>query len=242
MTLLTIMQGIADECSGPRPPTVVANTNPDAQNYLRIINRVGNSMMKSYAWDILRKEHTFTAGGTETLVASADMPSDFDRFVPETFWDRSAQNLFSGPINPAEWNSLKAYNPSIRNVKFIYRGGNVLSNPVVDSGASCAFEYVSNEYVLAADGVTYKTSFTADTDTSIIEEELLIRAGKVQWLMDEGQPWQQPFQDFREYYNTLVDNEMASQDILISADLFARNSRHSDGTPTASRTQFYGTY
>jgi hypothetical protein len=238
MTLLTIAQGIADFTSGPRPASIASNTNPEAQNYLRIINKVSRKLMKIYAWNILRKEHTFTAPGAETLIASASMPSDFDRFVPETFWNRSGNTLLSGPISPAEWNGLKTYNPSINNTKFIYRGGDVLSIPTVGSGASCAFEYVSTEYVLATDGTTYKTSFTADTDTSLIDEELITLGATWEWLSSEGQPWQTAFQDFRDYFNVLQDNENATENIAVAADLFAQNSRHSTGTPAASRSQY----
>lgn len=241
MTLLSIVNAVADYTSGPRPATIASNTNPDAQNYLRIVNMAGKRLMKIYAWNGLRKENAFTADGTETLVSSANMPSDFDRFVAETFWDRSGNNLISGPTNPIEWNSLKTYNPNIQNIKFIYRGGNILTNPVVSSGASCAFEYVSKNYVLASDGVTYKALFTSDDDTSLIDEELISLAATYEWLVSEGQPAGQAFQAFKDYFDVLQDNENATNMIAVTADIFARNSRHSNGAPAASQTQYFGT-
>lgn len=240
MTLLTIVHGVSDLTSGPRPASIAGNTNPEAQNYLRIVNKVGKKLMKIYAWNSLRKEFVFNAPGSETLIAAASMPDDFDRFIPETFWNRGNYNLLSGPVSAVEWNGLKAYNPSIENTKFIYRGGDVLTIPTVDSGSECAFEYVSNQYVLSTDGVTYKTSFTADTDTSLIDEELITLAATWEWLASEGQPFDVAFNDFRDYFNVLQDNENATEMIAVSADIFARDSRHSTGTPAASRTSLYG--
>ena len=73
MTLLTIANAVADETKGPRPATIAANTNPDAQNILRLVNKVGISLMSSYAWDILTEEKTFTAPGAEVLLAAVQL-------------------------------------------------------------------------------------------------------------------------------------------------------------------------
>ena len=86
MTLLTIVKAAADEIQMPRPATVVGNDTPDAQRFLRYANKVGSSVMKKYAWQALRNEHTFTATATEEQTGA--LPDDFDRFVPETFWNR----------------------------------------------------------------------------------------------------------------------------------------------------------
>ena len=107
MTLLTIANAVADETKGPRPATIATNTDPAAQNILRLINKVGNRLQKSFAWNILSKEGTVTASGSETLIAAAALPADFDRIIPETFWDRGTNNLISGPISPVEWQGLK---------------------------------------------------------------------------------------------------------------------------------------
>ena len=87
MSLLTIANAVADETKGPRPETIATNTDPAAQNILRLINKVAIRMMLVYNWNILRKEHAFSASGNEIVLASANIPADFNRFVTETFWD-----------------------------------------------------------------------------------------------------------------------------------------------------------
>jgi hypothetical protein len=235
MTLLTICNAIADYTSGPRPASIAGNTNPEAQTILRIVNKVSKQLMKVYPWNILRKEHTFTAGGTETLVAAASMPSDFDRFVPETFWDRGANKLLSGPISAAEWAGRKAQSYGGDETKFIYRGGDILAQPTVASGQSMAFEYISNQYAESSGG-TGQASFQADADVGVLDEELIALAATFDWLASEGLDSGKAFSDFKTYFDTLQENENATANIAVTADIFARDSRHFTGIPAASRT------
>lgn len=233
MTLLTIVQDIADAVSGPRPTTVVSNTNPEARTYLRIVNKVGIRLMKDYVWDILRKEHTFTSGGTETLVASASMPSDFDRFIPEAFWYRGNNKLISGPIGASEWQARKTFSYVGDVYKFTRRAGDILVSPVIDSGAECAFEYVSNLWCESSGG-TGQTTFQADTDVPILDAELITLAATYAWLASEGLDAADAFQDFKGYFDTLRENEDASEDVPVVADIFARDSRFYSGSPPAA--------
>ena len=82
MTLLSIADDIAYETSGPNPATIIGNTNQDAQNYLRLINKVGKRLQLSYAWDILTKQHTFTSVALEAQTTATPIPTDFGRFIP----------------------------------------------------------------------------------------------------------------------------------------------------------------
>lgn len=242
MTLLTIANAVADETKGPRPATIAANTNPDAQNILRLVNKVGISLMSSYAWDILTEEKTFTAPGAEVLLAAAAMPADFDRFVPETFWNRADNNLLSGPVGAVEWQGLKVQTFSSQNKKFRYRGGDILTQPVIASGAAMAFEYVSNKWVDIASPGTPKVAFTIDTDTALISEELITRGTVYEWLLGEGQPWNVAAKGYKDYFDLLVDNERASGNVSPAGDIFSQNSRHFTGDPKASRASYGGDF
>lgn len=239
MTLLTICNAIADTSSGPRPSSIISNTNPEAQSYLRSVTKVGLRLMKVYPWNILRKENSFTAGGTETLVASASMPSDFDRFIPETFWNRSTSVLLSGPVPASRWQSLKAETYSGDNTIFTYRSGDILAIPTVGGSASMVFEYVSNQYIESSGGSAQST-WQADTDVSILDEELISLAATYDWLQSEGLPAQGAFMDFKSYFDMLQDNENATENIAVTGDIFANDARHWNGAPVASRTVSIG--
>lgn len=230
MTLLTICENAADRIGINRPPTVVGNTAPDAQKLLGYCNMVGLSLMKQVAWQVIRKEQTFTAiaGATQTGI----LPSDFDRFVPETMWDRTNIHLVSGPISAVEWQGLKAgqYQDTSR-PKFIYRGGSVLVIPSFSGGESIAFEYVSNKWAQDNSSVA-KTSFTADTDTALLDEELITRGVVFRFLDGEGLPTAQAANDYQTYFDMVLGNDQPTAGIMVAADIFG-GGRHFAGAPPA---------
>lgn len=229
MTLKTICDAIADEVGIDRLSTVVGNTSPGAYSMLRMVNKVGTALMKAYPWQDLRKEQTFTALGQE--VQTDILPADFDRFISETFWDRTGQYLVSGPVTPTEWNSLKARSyASTTNRKFILRGGAVSVIPAFAGGESLAFEYVSQNWCQNAAGDTGKTAFSADDDTGVLDEELITLAGIAAYLKSKGLPVAVALGDLEQYADTLTGNDNASNPILVAADIFS-GGRHFDGVP-----------
>ena len=82
------------------------------------------------------------------------------------------------------------------------------------SGALVRIEYVTEHPVLAADGTTTKKSFTADTDTWLLDDDLLImdliwRYKKLLGLPD----WQIDLQDATTYARTVKGQQAGSKTI-----------------------------
>lgn len=230
MTLLTIAQAVSDETNFTRPTALTSSTDPDLQKLLRLINKIGNRLMKVFPWQALRMEQTFT--GLAQEVQTGILPSDFDRFIPETFWDRTNGYLIPGPVSPVEWNSMKAGHAPAQH-KFVYRGGNVSIYPVIDGGENLAFEYVSNQWVESSGG-TGQSSFLADTDVARIDEDLIVYGVIFEFLESEGQPGAgSAYQKYRDRYNLLAGNDRPSAGVMSAGDLFGRG-RHFNGTPGAS--------
>jgi hypothetical protein len=229
MTLLTICQDAADELKISRPSAVVGSSQTDSQLLFRYANRVGLRLMKSVAWQAIRMEKTFTglAGETQTGI----LPADFDRFVPETFWDRTNVHLVTGPIGAVQWQGLKAnsYSDDTR-PKFIYRGSDVLIIPALGGGESLAFEYVSQNWAQSSGG-TGRAKFQADTDTALLSEELITLGVKLLYLTDDGQPNATAQADFEDYLNNLIQNDQPGAGILLAADIFG-GGRHFSGAPS----------
>jgi hypothetical protein len=245
LTLLTIAQNVAYETSGPDPATIAGNTNPDATSILRIINKVGVWLQRAYDWDILTKEHTFTSIANETQSgtgANLAVPADFDRFIPETCWDRSSNNLISGPISPVEWQGLKVQTYSSQNKKFRYRGGLFLTSPALAAGDTVAYEYVKKNWCDVAATGTEKAAFTIDTDIALIDEELITLGAKLGWLRDQDQPWAAALSEFDRHFDLLISNEAATAKVSVAADIFAQNTRHFEGSPKASRASYGGDF
>lgn len=229
MTLLQICKDAADEIGIDRPSSVIANPQPHVQKLLRYANKCGIRLMKVVDWQILRKEQTFTSIDNETQTGI--LPADFDRFIVETFWDRSASKLLIGPITPVEWQSLKATGYT-GDKKFIYRGGSVMTIPAFSAGSSLAFEYVSRNWCQSNASVA-QAAWAADTDTGILDEELMTLGIKVLYLVDEGLPAAVAMKDFDDHFVTLLGNDQPTAGIMVSADIFG-GARHFGGTPSVN--------
>lgn len=230
MTLLSIAQAAADEVQIIRPGSIVGNVNDDARRFLRYANKVGTRLMKAYPWQALRKETTFTATGTETQ--SSVLASDFDRMVAETFWNRTGRVLVTGPVSPVRWNGLKAGDSGGTPRRFILRGNAILTAPAFAGGESCAFEYVSDLWVdTDGDGAGDASSWQADDDTALIDEELILYGIVYEWLASEElDSAALALKQYTDYFNLLVGNDQPSADILLSADIFG-GGRHFSGEP-----------
>jgi len=226
MTLLTIVQGALDEVNGPDLATLAGNTDPSAKKMLRIVNKCGLDLMRAVPWQVLRKEQTFTTISGETQTAI--LPSDFDRFVPEAFWDRTEKRKIDGPVSSVEWQGLKATAYSGTRRKYIYRGGAVSILPAYSAGNSLAFEYISKNWCQASDE-TPQSAFAADTDTGILDEELLTLATRFAYLESEGLPSQMANRDLLTYMKKLVKNDQPTGGILSAGDIFG--GRHFTGAP-----------
>ncbi len=231
MTLLTICQNAADETKGPRPASVHGNAAPEAQELLRLANKVGTHLMRSTVWQVLREEKTFTALAQETQTSI--IPADFDRFIPETFWDRTNGVLVTGPIGPVEWQGLKAASYAGR-PKFAHRGGNILAVPAFDGGETLAFEYVSKNWVdTNGDGSGNASAWAADANTSILDEELMTLGVVYEFLAANGLPVNMAAFAYETRFALMIENDQPSESILVAGDIFG-GGRHFGGAPTGN--------
>ena len=171
MTLLSICQNVADFTGFERPTTVIDNTDPIARQLLALAQREGKQLMRTSDWAILKKEHTFsTSNGT----AAYALPSDFDRLVLETSYNRSDNDILTGPISSAEY-QLVNHGMATTGTTEKFRlkaASNALKfelDPTPSSTQTIGFEYVSNQFCQSSGG-SGQAVWTADTDTGILDE------------------------------------------------------------------------
>jgi hypothetical protein len=171
MTLLSICQNVADFTGFERPTTVIDNTDPIARQLLALAQREGKQLMRTSDWAILKKEHTFsTSSGT----AAYALPSDFDRLVLETSYNRSDNDILTGPISSSEY-QLVNHGMATTGTTEKFRlkaASNALKfelDPTPSSTQTIGFEYVSSQFCQSSGG-SGQAVWTADTDTGILDE------------------------------------------------------------------------
>ena len=131
---------------------------------------------------------TQTATGITITFGQAKyaMPSDYARIVDKTQYNKSNRWAIIGPKDAQEWQWLKAsYVTTGPRMRFRMMGDKFTLWPAPDATLVLGFEYVSNGWVIDANG-TYKSKFTADTDTSRFTDRVLILGTKLKLFEIRG--------------------------------------------------------
>ena len=115
-----------------------------------------------------------------------DLPSDWQRQIPQTEWNRTQRWELLGPKSAQEWQTFKSGIVSAGpRQRFRILQNQLCLNPSPPDNQTLSFEYISNGWVEGADGVG-KVEVTADTDTFIFSDSLLITGLKSQWMVAKG--------------------------------------------------------
>jgi hypothetical protein len=115
-----------------------------------------------------------------------DLPADWTRQINSTEWNRSQRWPLLGPRSSQEWQTYKSGIVSAGpRQRFRILNNQLAINPSPPDGQTLSFEYISNGWVEGVDGVA-KAEITADTDTFVFSNSLLITGLKSQWMTAKG--------------------------------------------------------
>lgn len=211
--LLQIIQRACDELTLNRPAAVIAATDPQIRQLLAFVQAEGRFLMEDYDWSFLRVLYTFsTSNGTSTYA----VPSDFDRYIPDTFWnrtqdkqlfgpetaqaDRYRQESISGQVSTRQW--------------FRHIGSNIQIFPTPTATETIVYEYISNKWARSSGG-TAQTEFLVDTDLSYFDPYLLISGLKLRWRAAKGLDAQAAFAEYDRKYSTAKGKDNSGETLLL---------------------------
>lgn len=203
MTLLELIQTFCRRQGLDAPSTIFSSQDDQILQIAGLADEVAEDLVRRRSWTALIREATFTSvsGGDQGAVATlADV--GFLKVLNDTIYDRTRRLPVFGPRSPQEWQAIKAVPMSGPFYQYRFRGNHLLITPDMPSGHSMAFEYTSQAYVLAADGVTYKTAFSVDDDTFVLDPVILRKGLRWKWREAKGLPY---VEDFRSYEAAVVE-------------------------------------
>ncbi len=197
MSLLSIGQGALRRLSGFEvPSTYFGNNNLTAVSVVNLLQEAGNTLVRQHRWQELITEHTFT---TTASTATYALPSDFRSFANMSQWDRTNLWRMTGPTPSIVWQWLKSgiSVAATNNRWFMVRGNlfTIFPTPTT-TGDTIAFDYYSNAWITKQTDSTNVTAWTADLDTSRIDEELLTLDLKWRFLQSKGMPFEPEYKAF----------------------------------------------
>lgn len=189
MTILSAAQSAAIRIFGRKPTTFFSSTDTFEQEIVDLSTEVAKSIADNHDWQALTKTYTITGDGVAT---SFPLPSDYDRMLLDgsiydaTNWAWGYQRI----VRPDEFLYLQ-----VRNFSIITPGyWTMLDNqfqflPAPSDQAQAKFLYITKNIVRDENG-NLKDSFTADSDTFVLDERLitlgLIWRWREQQKMDYG--------------------------------------------------------
>jgi hypothetical protein len=183
----------------------------------------------------LNQPASSTGTGTFTLGQSDyALPSDFQRPIDNTFWDRTRYWQMRGPQSPQEWQLYKSSQLGNATVERRFRFRSIRAfgdiSPTVylsidplplDDGAQLVFEYVSNAWCESATG-TPQSAWAADTDVGVLDEYLLRLSLKYRLLRKLGLSYAEELSE----YESECDKAMATDGGAMTLNLTPRRNTY----------------
>lgn len=155
------------------------------------INNASNILSVDSSSQVTLTQPATVNGTNATLTFSKvkySYPTDFDRLVDGTDWDKTQHWQMIGPESAQQWAWLKSgYISSGPRVRFRPLRGYFQLWPALGVSHSLGFEYISKNWVFGvADTQPSKTAFAADTDTCIYPDRLIISLLKLKYWAVKG--------------------------------------------------------
>lgn len=198
MTLLSAVNDAQRELSLAVTSTIIAD-GQETQNLLyRLAKKEASEILRrdDYDFQTLTRTQSFTAS-LASLQSAPGKPTNFQRAIAETFWNTSTDRKIGGPISAKDW-AIANGTPLIGSISqwamFRYDGLHIYPAPTVAD--TITYEYIINTPCLAVDGSTYKTNFTADTDSYLLGDEVLTLALIWRYKRAKGRDYAEDMKDY----------------------------------------------
>ena len=152
-----------------------------------------------------------SVGGTVTFSQTKyDLPPDFETITDNTHWDKTKHWQMLGPEDAQQWQWLKSgYISTGPRIRWRILGNQFQIWPPYNTQEYLGFEYRSKGWARSATGQV-KNSFTADTDTTVLDDTVLVLATKLKYFQIKSFDTTALMQDYMRYLNIAKANDKGS--------------------------------
>ena len=151
---------------------------------------------------------------TMTSATTYDLPADFMYLVPDTMNADGQWRPINMPVTSQHWYQLQARH-GIDGIRYKARIiGDQLEVNSPESGVDLIFEYLTKNVVQSTGSASPdKERFSKDTDTWLLDDDLLIMDLKWRFMQSLNLDWQTPLAELKAYKLRLRGLEGGSQTI-----------------------------
>ncbi len=170
--------------------TLVGNNALNARKILGVMQMEGRTLSR-LNWKILVKRNVITTASSAEAYA---LPTDFDHFIDNSFWNIDKSTPLDGPATTQRWQSNKSGIATLGiydrfQVRADANSNRFYLDPIPTSSEQVTFYYVTNTWCRAKGG-TRQTQWKADTDCLLLDDLVYELGAEVRWLKANGRPFE----------------------------------------------------
>lgn len=158
-----------------------------------------------------QKASSTSFGGTVTFSKTIyPLPPDYETITDNTHWDKTKHWQMLGPVDAQQWQWLKSgYISTGPRVRWRILGNTFQIWPPYNTQEYLGFEYRSKGWARSATNQV-KNSFTADTDTTVFDDAVLVLLTKLKYFQIKSFDTTALQQDYTRYLNVAKANDKGS--------------------------------
>ena len=142
-----------------------------------------------------------------------DLPPDYETITDRTHWDKTKHWEMLGPEDAQQWQWLKSgYISTGPRVRWRILGQYFQIWPIMNTSEYLGFEYRSKGWARGADD-SVKNSFTADTDTTVFDDQLMIMGTKLRYWQIKGFDTTALQQEYDRYLSVAKANDKGAPNL-----------------------------
>ena len=154
-----------------------------------------------------------TAGTIYFQKVKYALPDDYDSIVPRTQWDKSKHWEMLGPESAQQWEwLLSGFISTGPRIRWRLLGGYFQIWPGYSANENLGFEYRSKGWALSSGGAV-QNSFTADTDTCIYPDRLMVLSTKLKYFQAKGFDTTALYRDYLTEFETSVAQDTSAANL-----------------------------
>lgn len=210
MTILDVVKGVAPKVDVEVPSVVFSSTDRTMIEMGVTANAAARQIARDYDWQILQKIATITGDGVQT---EFPLPAAYGRMAKNatisgpSFTFRTTHQV----TDFSEWVEMLSWSVDTWQPRWALFGGTINFMPVIPNLEVYRFPYISKWIVNGT-----QESFTADTDSFVLDEELLRLSMIWNWKADKGQEYSKELQDYQEAMDSAMFNDKGGRTAITS--------------------------
>jgi len=138
------------------------------------------------------------------------LPADYETITDNTHWDKTKHWQMLGPVDAQQWQWLKSgYISTGPRIRWRILGNTFQIWPPYNTDEYLGFEYRSKGWARSAANAV-KNSFTVDTDTSVLDDAVIVLLTKLKYFQIKSFDTTALQQDYTRYLNVAKANDKGS--------------------------------